>query len=71
VIHRQVLAARTFPSGLKQIMYFVIQAISFVKRSALISTVDNKIVVEISGSHGGEYEDDCLLGCCAVQYVEF
>jgi hypothetical protein len=20
---------------------------------------------EISGSHGGEYEDDCLLGCCA------
>jgi hypothetical protein len=21
---------------------------------------------EISGSHGGEYEDDCLTGCCAV-----
>jgi hypothetical protein len=21
---------------------------------------------EISGSHGGEYEYDCLLGCCAV-----
>jgi hypothetical protein len=21
---------------------------------------------EISGSHGSEYEDDCLLGCCAV-----
>jgi hypothetical protein len=21
---------------------------------------------EISGSHGGEYEDGCLLGCCAV-----
>jgi uncharacterized protein YkwD len=21
---------------------------------------------EISGSHGGEYEDNCLLGCCAV-----
>jgi hypothetical protein len=21
---------------------------------------------EISGSHGGEYENDCLLGCCAV-----
>jgi hypothetical protein len=20
---------------------------------------------EISGSYGGEYEDDCLLGCCA------
>jgi hypothetical protein len=21
---------------------------------------------EISGSHGGKYEDDCLLGCCVV-----
>jgi hypothetical protein len=21
---------------------------------------------EISGFHGCEYEDDCLLGCCAV-----
>jgi hypothetical protein len=24
---------------------------------------------DISGSHGGEYEDDGLLGCCAVQAV--
>jgi hypothetical protein len=24
----------------------------------------NNILVEISSSHGGEYEDDCLLGCC-------
>jgi hypothetical protein len=22
---------------------------------------------EISGSHGDEYGDDCLLGCCAVK----
>jgi hypothetical protein len=21
---------------------------------------------EISGSHGGEYKDGCLVGCCAV-----
>jgi hypothetical protein len=21
---------------------------------------------ETSGSHGGEYEDDCLPGCCAM-----
>jgi hypothetical protein len=28
---------------------------------------DTSIVVgEISRSHGREYEDDCLLGCCAV-----
>jgi hypothetical protein len=26
----------------------------------------NSFNVEISGHHGGEYEDDCLLGCCAV-----
>jgi hypothetical protein len=25
------------------------------------------IPCEISGSHGGEYEDDCLLGCCVVE----
>jgi hypothetical protein len=24
-------------------------------------------LVEISGSQGDEYEDGCLLGCCAVQ----
>jgi hypothetical protein len=23
---------------------------------------------KISGSHGGEYEDGCLLGCCEEQY---
>jgi hypothetical protein len=22
--------------------------------------------IQISGSHGGEYEDGCLLGCCAL-----
>jgi hypothetical protein len=24
----------------------------------------------MSGSHGGKYEDDCLLGCCAISLVE-
>jgi hypothetical protein len=24
------------------------------------------VLGDISGSHGGEYEDDCLLGCCAA-----
>jgi hypothetical protein len=27
-------------------------------------TID--VLGEISGSHGGEYEVDCLLGCCTV-----
>jgi hypothetical protein len=26
----------------------------------------NFLIDEISGSHGGEYEDGCLLSCCAV-----
>jgi hypothetical protein len=25
------------------------------------------IIGKISESHGGEYEDDCRLGCCALQ----
>jgi hypothetical protein len=24
------------------------------------------MLCKISGSHGSEYEDGCLLGCCAV-----
>jgi hypothetical protein len=27
---------------------------------------NNNMLGEISGSHGSEYDDDCLLGCCAV-----
>jgi hypothetical protein len=37
VIHRQVLAAKSLPSGLKQIMSLVIQAVNIVKSSALSS----------------------------------
>jgi hypothetical protein len=37
VIHRQVLAAKTLPSGLKQIMSLVIQAVNFTKPSSLSS----------------------------------
>jgi hypothetical protein len=29
--------------------------------------LNNYHVGEILGSHGGEYEDDCFLCCCAVQ----
>jgi hypothetical protein len=31
-----------------------------------VDPADYLTVSEISGSHGGEYEDDRLLGCCAV-----
>jgi hypothetical protein len=31
------------------------------------SEFTNKLVIsEISGAYGGKYEDECLLGCCAV-----
>jgi hypothetical protein len=35
-----------------------------VSSIAVIAVVTK--IWEISGSQGGEYEDDCLLGCCAV-----
>jgi hypothetical protein len=32
-----------------------------------VSIDENKLLSgEISGSHGGEFEDGCLLGCWAV-----
>jgi hypothetical protein len=33
---------------------------------ALFRIFDARIYIGISGSHGGDYEDGCLLGCCAV-----
>jgi hypothetical protein len=37
-----------------------------IKTYIFISVLMNLLCVEMSGSHGGEYEDGCLLGCCAV-----
>jgi hypothetical protein len=48
VIHRQVLAARTLPSGLKQIMSLVIQAVNFIKSSALNSRNFTKLCFEMN-----------------------
>jgi hypothetical protein len=47
----------------------------FDRRVELCMEINNKhthkfhtkpFIGEISGPHGDEYEDDCLLGCCAV-----
>jgi hypothetical protein len=35
--------------------------------STIQETTNCTLLGEISGSCGGEYEDNCLLGCCAVQ----
>jgi hypothetical protein len=48
VIHRQVLAAKTLPSGLKQIMSVVIQAVNFIKSSALSSRIFTKLCFEMN-----------------------
>jgi hypothetical protein len=32
--------------------------------------VSSVLLGEVSGPHGVEYEDGCLLGCCAVSLVE-
>jgi hypothetical protein len=40
--------------------------IFFWNRLLLSNKNADSSLIEISGSHGGEYEDGCLLGCCAV-----
>jgi hypothetical protein len=35
-------------------------------QKAMTELQNKSVESEISGSHGGEYEDGCLLGCCAV-----
>jgi hypothetical protein len=43
-----VLAAKTLPSGLKQIMSLVIQAVNFIISSALSSRIFTKLWFEIN-----------------------
>jgi hypothetical protein len=39
----------------------------WVERVALTGEMRSHVLLcETSGSHGGEYEVDCLLGCCDV-----
>jgi hypothetical protein len=48
VIHRQVLAAKTLPSGLEQTMSLIIQAVNFIKSSALSSRIFTKLRFEMN-----------------------
>jgi hypothetical protein len=48
VIHRQVLAAKTLLSGLKQIMSLVVQAVNFIKSSTLNSRIFTKLRFEMN-----------------------
>jgi hypothetical protein len=48
VNHRQVLAAKTLPSGLKQIMPPVIQAVKFIKSSTSSSRIFTKLHFEMN-----------------------
>jgi hypothetical protein len=43
---------------------YVILSTIFIHTVFLINYV---LIGENSGSHGDEYEDGCLLGCCAMQ----
>jgi hypothetical protein len=40
--------------------------IPLFKELAVVMGTSQFNPVEISGSHGNEYKDGCLLGCCAV-----
>jgi hypothetical protein len=48
VIHKEMLAAKTLPSGLKQIMSLVIQAVNFIKSNALTSRIFTKLCFEMN-----------------------
>jgi hypothetical protein len=48
VFHSQVLTTKTLPPGLKQIMSFVIQAVNFIKSSALSSRIFTKLCFEMN-----------------------
>jgi hypothetical protein len=40
---------------------------NFTKQQFVFVMETGCVLSEISGFHGGEYEDDCLVGCFAVQ----
>jgi hypothetical protein len=48
VIHRQVLAAKNLPPGLKQTMSLVIQVVNFIKSSALSSRIFTRLFFEMN-----------------------
>jgi hypothetical protein len=37
-----------------------------ISHRLLLPVLVGHLLSDISGSHGGEYEDGCLLDCCAV-----
>jgi hypothetical protein len=48
MFHRQVLAANTSLSGLKQVLFLVIQAVTFIKSIALSSRIFTKLCFEMN-----------------------
>jgi hypothetical protein len=58
-VRKNIEASRNFPSCLFEEKDRVPCDVSFKKRY-------KGMLGEISVSHGSDYEDDCLLGCCAV-----
>jgi hypothetical protein len=42
------------------------QMICYANKKTVIEFYTLQIICRILGSHGGEYEDGCLLGCSAV-----
>jgi hypothetical protein len=56
--NRQIKVLDAAMDKLDQVTHLAVHGLSFFSVQCLDS--------EASGSHGGEYKDGCLLGCCAV-----
>jgi hypothetical protein len=44
----------------------ILEGVLFGFGGSLLKVEDTILFCDISGFYGGEYEDGCLLGCCAV-----
>jgi hypothetical protein len=58
----KVAAVRQVALCLVSLVYFMLKLIILKK----IKAINTLLRDEISGSHSGGYEDDCLLGCCTM-----
>jgi hypothetical protein len=57
-----------FPHGVSLWPLFCVVCFPLIEITRWLEKFPEKMwsINEILGSHSGEYEDDCLLGCCAV-----
>jgi hypothetical protein len=48
-------------------LHYITKTVSYLTNAFCLQYRHSSPLVELPGSHGNEYEDGCLLGCCAMQ----